>query len=297
MTTTSLLAPAKINLYLHVTGKRADGYHLLDSLVSFADIGDMLSIAPATCFSFHVKGPYAPNFTAQDLDPSLSSGNLVVKAVRALSEITGRTPAFKITLTKNIPLESGLGGGSSDAATCLRGLMKLWNITPDAPFLNELMLNLGADVPVCLSCKSAYMRGIGEEISPLTHMPEIPILLVWPGKGHSTKSIFKHYTAAYKSGIAAPKGFDTTDMLIDFLSKTGNDLYEAASHITPDIKQVLDLLNRQDGALLSRMSGSGTSSFALFKNEKTAKTAAQNILQSHPEWWIRTGWLNQPVCN
>ncbi len=287
-------APAKINLYLHLTGKRGDGYHLLDSLVGFANIADQLIIEPAPRFSFSVQGPYARSFSAKDLDPSINSHNLVVRAAKALAQETGNRPDFKITLTKNIPLESGLGGGSSDAATCLWALMKAWNIPHNAPFLDGLMLKLGADVPVCLKCQPTFMRGIGETLSPAGEIPEIPVLLIWPGKGHSTQTVFKQYASPFTPPIEQPNSFKETKDLINFLQTTENDLYAPACCLTPEISEMMALINEQNNVLLSRMSGSGTSAYALFEDEEQALNAAENILRTKPHWWVKTGWLNRP---
>ncbi len=165
--TLTVFAPAKINLYLHITGRRPDGYHLLNSLVAFADVGDRLSFAPANDFLFDINGPYAAAFTAADRDAGPNSSNLVVRAVRGLSEAVKRPPQVRVTLTKNLPLASGLGGGSADAAAALWGLLEWWGMNAAAvPGFDGLMRGLGADVPACLSCGPQWVGGTGENLYP-----------------------------------------------------------------------------------------------------------------------------------
>src|SRR3989339_388717 len=172
-----IFAPAKINLFLHVTGRK-DDYHLLDSLVVFADIGDEVILEPAVDFSFEITGPFASHFRVAESDCSPNSGNLLVRAVWKMAEAARKKPDVKITLVKNLPLASGLGGSSTDAAAAIWGLLEHWRMVKHPPFLADLLLNLGADVPACLDCRPVLMRGKGEILSPIQEMPELPILLV-----------------------------------------------------------------------------------------------------------------------
>lgn len=258
-------APAKINLSLHITGKRADGYHTLNSIIAFADIGDEIILEPAKEFSFEVEGP-------KELE---NDNNLVVKAVHLMAEKYNRKPDFKITLMKNLPIASGIGGGSADAAATLRAIKKHWNVNDD---LTDIAIKLGADVPVCLMNKSHYVTGIGEKLEPVT-IPPMHILLVNPGKACSTAEVFSKFPATYKPEQPAPKNID--------LKKLENDLTAAACEIVPEIKDILKTLN--DHSPIARLSGSGATCFALFENAADAEKAAQKI--QNPNWWIKTGKL------
>lgn len=292
--TLSVLAPAKINLFLHVIGRRADGLHLLDSLVGFTDIGDELKIEPADHFEFVVKGPFSGSFEHSERAPSADSQNSVVRAAHALAHMTGHSLDIKITLQKNLPLASGIGGGSSDAAACVWGLMKLWSVPPQPPFLDDLLLALGADVPVCFHCKTTQMRGIGEKLAQLSSFPECPIVLVNPGVSCSTAEIFKSYDLLEHPYTAMPTEFDTVYELCEFLKRVDNHLYKPALQKLPILSSVLETLSETDNVLLARMSGSGATCFALYETEEAAERAAEEIAIQHPAWWVKSGWLNRP---
>lgn len=293
--TLNIFAPAKVNLYLHLTGRRDDGYHLLDSLVAFADIGDRVRIEPATDFTFAVEGPFARAFTAQEKDASPNSSNLVVRAVWAMAEAMRRPPAIRVTLEKNIPLAAGIGGGSSDAAAVIWGLIQLWNIKlTAAQWLPKLMLGLGADVPVCLPCQPVRMRGIGDEFSPVPSYGDIPILLVNPGARCPTADVFRLYDGGFRSSAPALAEGQGPAALAAALRDTGNDLTVPAMAIVPDIATVLEMLEQQPQCLLSRMSGSGATCFGIFEDETSVLDAAEHIMRAHPGWWVRGGMLNRP---
>lgn len=282
----TLPSPAKINLYLHITGKRDDGFHLLDSGVTFAKIGDELHFETATSFLFHVNGPYAAAFSEKDLNAAATSHNLVVKAAHSFSKATGCPLNVKITLTKNLPLGSGIGGGSSNAATTLEGLSQFWDIK-DAP-LYDIAKTLGSDVAVCLSPHTLkLMQGIGELISPLPlSLPPLAILLVNPNIPCPTAAVYK--TLRLES-YTQPLTLETSDSPIDFLKNmTRNDMTEAAINIVPEITDVLKCLSEQRECLLARLSGSGATCFGLFSNKTDCITAENNIRAKHPNWWIKT---------
>jgi|TARA_R110002126_G_scaffold13118_1_gene55808 4-diphosphocytidyl-2-C-methyl-D-erythritol kinase len=292
--TLSILAPAKVNLFLHITGKRDDGLHLLDSLVAFTDIGDEVKIERSTGFSFNVKGPFASSFEDDEQSSAANSKNIVVKAARALALLAGQPLDVAITLHKNLPLASGVGGGSSDAAACIWGLMKLWSLPPQAPYLNDLLLTLGADVPVCYQCQSARMRGIGEDIEPLARFPEVPILLVNSGIGCSTADIFSAFGEAPQMHSEMPSGFDDIYSLCEFLKLADNHLYSAALQKLPVLPDVIKALQATSDVLISRMSGSGGTCFALYDTAEAAQRAAEEMTAAHPTWWVKRGWLNRP---
>lgn len=292
----TIFAPAKVNLFLHIAGRRPDGYHLIDSLVTFADIGDRVRLDPAPNFSFAIEGPFAGAFVADEKTCGPESKNLAVRAVWQLAEKTGRTPRFRLTLTKNLPLGAGLGGGSSDAAAVLWGLMDLWNIPAHAPFLPDLMLNLGADVPVCVSARPAMVGGIGEILRPAPDLPEIPVVLIWPGRGSNTAQAFKTFRDSgtpFHKASALPKALNTIQDVVAFLETTGNDLLESACVQVPEIPESLNALRNEPGCALVRMTGAGSACFGLFAREEDASAAALSLARTLPRAWIRSGWLGR----
>lgn len=292
-----IFAPAKINLFLHVTGQRKNGYHELDSLVTFADIGDTLTLESGSAPTLEIIGDHSHAFKETERDSSEQSQNLVTQALLKLAKLTGQSPDIKITLDKYLPLSSGIGGGSADAAATIWGLLKYWDITPQSlNALDELLTSLGADTPICFHCNSAQMRGIGENITPYRHFPEIPCLLVNPGKACSTQNIFQSIPKVYSDTVTMPEeGFDTITALCHFLDeKTANDLQKTAIDLIPDIGAVLDTLQAIPDCKLARMSGSGATCFALFEEEADAKAAQHQLIQDNPDWWIRFAWLNRP---
>ncbi len=289
-----IFAPAKVNLFLHLTRKRRDGYHELQSLISFADIGDYVTIEPAQSFSFHVTGDFADSFLDNEQSSHLDCSNLVVKATRALSQISNKALKARITLTKDLPLAAGLGGGSSDAAATIWGLMQFWGIKSDEPYLLPLMTKLGADVPVCLNCQNSVVEGIGEILTPAPEIEEIPILIVNPLISCPTKDIFLHHNGIFKEKIKIPDYFSSIFDYVDFLKSTDNDLYMPASKLVPEIGNIINALETQNSCLLARMTGSGASCFALFENIEQAKQAKQAIIDENPDWWAKTGWLGRP---
>jgi len=286
----AVLAPAKINLYLHVTGRRADGYHTLDSLVVFADMGDRIRLKPAKELSFSIDGPYARAFPASGKDSSPNSANLVVRAAHRLADAIQRDLALDIRLTKNLPPASGIGGGSTDAAATIWALLEWWGIPPQAvPGLDDLMLGLGADVPVCFACAATRMTGIGEKLEPVEALEEIPAVLVNPGRPCATTAVFGELKGAF--GEKAPD-YEGSD-LIGYLTQTRNDLTQAASALVPEIAEALGLIEKQQGCRMARMSGSGATCFGLFGSEMEALEAAEEILRAHPNWWVRATVLNR----
>ncbi|MCB1531880.1 MAG: 4-(cytidine 5'-diphospho)-2-C-methyl-D-erythritol kinase [Alphaproteobacteria bacterium] len=292
--TLTIFAPAKINLYLHVTGRLDNGYHSLDSLVAFADIGDQLRIEPAQDFEFEINGPYARMLGPKEQDASPHSGNLVVQAAWALARAAQKVPNVKATLTKNLPIASGLGGGSSDAAAMLWGLLEWWELSTQAHYLPGLMARIGADIPVCLPCKPARMRGIGDILDPAPPMGEAPIVLVNPAKACLTADVFRHYSGTYKEPHTLPDSLLDFKNLIAFLKTQENDLYEPACAVVPEIRNVMNALEAQKGCALARLSGSGATCFGLFEDEANAQDAARSIAEENPDWWVKVGWLNRP---
>lgn len=268
---------------------------MLDSLVVFADIGDEITIEQADQFSFDVSGPYADFFTEAEKDTDFKSKNLVVKAAHELARILQQDLSVRIGLEKNLPLASGLGGGSSNAAETLRGLMTYWNVEPkDCPGLDNVMLGFGADVPVCFGGVPVIMRGIGDELSAPISIAKTPVVLVNPGQLCHTKDIFQGFDRDFLAPISLPEAEELTrfDGLISFLTQTENVLTDAAIAAVPEIRDVLDLLQAQERCRLARMSGSGASCFGLFEHDSDAQQAAALISKNKPDWWVKAGYLN-----
>jgi 4-diphosphocytidyl-2-C-methyl-D-erythritol kinase len=272
-------APAKVNLTLQVTGRRADGYHELESLVVFADVGDDLRIEPADGLTLTVDGPFAAGLAGE-------GDNLVLRAARALAHRAGNAPGTAMTLTKNLPVASGIGGGSADAAAALRGLFRVWNLTLPAAELAALALSLGADVPVCLRGEPVVMSGIGEALQPVPAVPPLWLLLVNPGVAVSTPAVFKALAGAF-SMVTEPRlpppdpaGF------IAWVAARGNDLEAPACRLAPAVGAVLAALRQRPDCLLARMSGSGATCFGVFASGAAARAGAAAVAARNPDWWV-----------
>jgi len=283
-------APAKVNLALHVTGKRADGYHLLDSLVVFCGAGDSLTASPAPDLALAVTGPFA---TAAGPD----GDNLVLAAARGLARLCGVTAGAHLTLIKNLPVGAGLGGGSADAAAALRLLCRLWRVAPSADALAGLALTLGADVPVCLAGTPCRMEGIGERLSPLPPLPPgLALVLVNPGLPVATPSVFKALAGRFGPALPPlpPQGFRDGPGLAAYLRACRNDLLAPAEAICPPIGQVLAALTAQPGLLATGLSGSGATCWGLAPSLAAAADAADQLKSARRAWWVTAGALTVP---
>jgi 4-diphosphocytidyl-2-C-methyl-D-erythritol kinase len=269
-------APAKVNLALHVLGRRADGYHDLDSIVVFADLADRLTLTPAEDWSLDIVGPFAG-------DLGNGADNLVLHAAKALEQLLpGSIRPARLRLDKNLPVASGLGGGSADAAAAIRGLLTLCGIAQEKIDLARLAVTLGADVPVCLYGKTCRMTGIGERIEPLTDVPRMPALLVNPGVAVATAEVFRMLTLSPGQAGFAPIPRRQGDVLA-WLAACRNDLQPAAVTLVPAVGEVLDKLAASSGCRLARVSGSGATCFGLFEEIDAVEAAAQHM-RAHG-WW------------
>lgn len=272
------LAPAKVNLFLHVGARRDDGFHPLQSLAVFAGEGpaaDVLTAQAATALELRLDGPFAGGLEAEP-------DNLVLRAARAL----GHDQGAALTLTKNLPVASGIGGGSADAAAALRALRGLWDLPLDEAALCTLAASLGSDIPVCVPSRPAFMEGRGEILTPVTVMPRLSMLLVNPGVPVPTRDVFAALQTRRGTEMPLPQGaFRDTGDLLRFLETTGNDLEAPARAIQPVIGEVLTLIAAQPGALLARMSGSGATCFGLFADDECCSRAATSLKAAHPQWW------------
>jgi 4-diphosphocytidyl-2-C-methyl-D-erythritol kinase len=275
-------APAKVNLYLHITGKRDDGYHLLDSLAVFAGLADRLTFASSTELSLTVTGPFASSLSAEP-------DNLVLRTARMLAAENDIQPTGALTLEKNIPVASGIGGGSADAAAALRLLCRAWRLNPGPPALDRIAAALGADVPVCLRNRPLRMRGVGEKLTPAPALPRFGLVLVNPGVPLATVSVFRARSGHGSGEAVLPDRWDTAGSMAAALSGLTNDLEAAAITLVPSINDVLRAIAGTRGCLLARMSGSGASCFGLFGTDREAEAAAREI--ARPGWWSWGGTL------
>lgn len=271
-------APAKVNLCLHVTGRRADGYHLLDTLAVFAEAADLVEVAAAAETSLAVSGPFAGPL---DSDPA---DNLVLRAAAALA---GRGPGFACRLTKNLPVAAGLGGGSADAAAALRAMAGLCGQAPDDEELARLGLALGADVPMCLRSVPLRARGVGEEIEPLDGFPRLSLVLVNPRVPVSTGEVFRRLGGRFGGPAADPTGLRDSRDVAGWIAATRNDLEEPARAVEPAVAAVLDALGDEPGCLAARMSGSGATCFGVFDDDAAAERAARQLGGAQPGWWVQ----------
>ena len=275
-------APAKLNLYLHITGKRADGYHLINSLFVFSELADEVSAALADEFSLTVSGPFAHYLNVQD--------NLVMEAAKLLHEATGSQNKAALHLVKNLPVAAGLGGGSADAAAALRVLAKLWKITIAASEMKALALKLGADVPACMDSAPLFVSGIGEVMQRAPALPELYLVLINPGTHLLTADVFREFKGPF---LEAPITNETRtrEDFIAYLKTRFNALQQPAMHLLPSIQVMLDALNEDKQCLLARMSGSGPTCFGLFATAEQADAAAAHIQRTHPSWWVKSSRL------
>jgi 4-diphosphocytidyl-2-C-methyl-D-erythritol kinase len=286
MTTLRDTAFAKINLTLAVLGRRADGFHEIDSLVAFTALGDDVALEPGETLDLAVEGPFAG---------ALGSGNLVIEAAEAAKALHSELRLGRFRLMKRLPVAAGLGGGSADAAAALRLLARANRGTLPETTLTTLAQRLGSDVAVCLGSRPSLMTGRGEKVKPVTGFPSCGVLLVNPGLPLATQEVYAALKAgpvpAWPNEVEAPNFTGDFAKLIDYVAARRNALEAAAIAFVPMIKDVLAALSRLDGARISRMSGSGPTCFALFATEDEAKRAAAALSQSHPDWWLAASTL------
>jgi 4-diphosphocytidyl-2-C-methyl-D-erythritol kinase len=276
-------APAKVNLFLHVTGKRSDGYHLLDSLVVFAEAADRIRFTPSDTLALAITGPFAASLAAEP-------DNLVLRAARMLAAEAGVRPSGTLNLDKQLPVASGIGGGSADAAATLRLLCRVWRLNPINEVVVHIASRLGSDVPVCLQSTPMVMRGVGERLTPAPSLPSCGLVLVNPGVPLATAAVFRARAPGnYTPEAALPDTWDTAARMAVALSGLTNDLQSPAIALMPAIQTVLRAIADRPGCLLARMSGSGATCFGLFGNVEDAKAAAGEL--AGPGWWSWGGGL------
>lgn len=274
------LAPAKVNLTLEIRGKRPDGYHELESLVLFADFGDTVEYRSGGPFSLSVTGPFAA---------VLQGDNLLEHATRAFAELAGSDPGGAFHLVKRLPVAAGLGGGSADAAAALRILMSSGGPV-DRSALLAAAARIGADVPCCLAASAAIMTGVGDKLHPLAAFAPISAVLVNPMMPLATRDVFRELGAKPLAAEPAPPlipSFASVADLAAYAQARSNDLEAPARRLLPVIGDILSVLDRAPGAILSRLSGSGPTCFAVFASASQARTAAAAIARDHPNWWVQ----------
>ena len=287
-------ARAKVNLTLRVNGRRADGYHDLESVVAFADCADRLTLSPGPDLDLKMSGPLAQ--ACGD-----TSDNLVLKAARLLAERIPNMKAGSFSLDKALPVAAGIGGGSADAAAALRLLAQLNGLAIDDPRVIEVAQLTGADVPVCINSLGCVMSGVGETLEPLS-LPTMPCVMVNPGVPVATKDVFK--ALGLRNGellVGAtdvflqdrwPDAKSSLEDWVEALAASSNDLEAPAMRVQPVIGQVIAALNATNGAWLARMSGSGATCFAIYENTAEAGRAAEKLRRDHPGWWVHAGTLS-----
>lgn len=283
----SVTAPVKINLYLMLTGRREDGYHLVDTLIVFGAFGDQVTLEPSNRLELTVTGPFAEDLPANE-------ENLVIRALQQLREKTGALGGARVTLDKRIPLASGVGGGSADAAAAMLGACRLWGLGDDCrEAVMAVAMGLGADVPACVYRRPCFASGIGQDLLAAPTLPNAGLVLVNPGIKLSTPAVFRERRSGFEPSVAdADARIDTVPALVDFLEERENVLTNAATRLAPSIADVLYEIEQLPGCRLARMSGSGATCFGIFDDAAAAEKAAAALNQSG--WWVQATEIRMP---
>jgi 4-diphosphocytidyl-2-C-methyl-D-erythritol kinase len=281
-------ARAKLNLYLHVLGRRADGYHALDSLVAFADVGDVLTVSPAETLQLEIAGPFAPALASERPE-----NNLVWRAATRLAETAGVPPRARLSLEKNLPVASGIGGGSADAAAVLLLLSELWGVRMAEAEIQRLAFSLGADVPMCVKGMPLFAGGAGEDLTPAPALPPAHVVLVNDGTALATKDVFARRSGPFSETARFSQAPADARALARLLAQRRNDLEAPARSLAPSIATVIEALAAEPGCLLARMSGSGATCFGLFAERTEAKKARARLASARPRWWLAMAALSR----
>lgn len=278
------MAPAKVNLWLRVTGRRDDGYHLLDSLVAFVSVADTVTVRSAGQPAFTISGPQAAALAGVPDD------NIVLRAAELMARIAGeRASPVSLHLSKVLPVASGIGGGSADAAAVIRCLMRLWDLDLP-PRADKEIVALGADVAMCVRSTTAYVSGIGDNLEPgPADLSGLAVLLINPGLPLGTPAVFKARQGLFSDPVPRPDPGAGIDAAISAIASAGNDLEAAAKGLCPEIATVIETLKAQSGVLHAGLSGSGATCFGLFRDKRSAEAAGQIIAAQNSAWWCRAG--------
>ncbi len=274
-------SPSKLNLFLEVLSKRRDGYHNLNSLMCFCNIGDNIEIRESKKFIFKAQGDFANKLNDPD--------NIIIKAIKKLEFFLKVKIKLEIILTKNLPVASGLAGGSSNAATVIKAVLNLLKLKIKKKLLDKILISLGSDVPFCFYGKTSIVRGFGNKIIPVFPIPNLYVLLVNPLIEVSTKKIFNKIEKFTKIKTEYPMKKIKNDVFFELLSKSKNDLEDLVRREYPDIKKILDIFQEKTNSIFFRMSGSGATCFAFFENQDNLKTAESILKKRKEKWWIRSG--------
>lgn len=277
-----VFAPAKINLTLKVGRPRADGLHPLQSVVMFADVGDVVEAAPSDGFSLTLRGEFSEGL-------STDADNLVLRAAHALAALAGvKAPGAALSLEKNLPIASGIGGGSSDAAATLRALNLLWELNLPTAQLAEIARTLGADVPVCVAAQTAFMTDAGESFRPVS-APSFAAVLVNPLIPLPTANVYRQFDRMNLGSALAPSPpphWPDPDAALREIAARGNDLEPAARALLPELDDIAALMRNDARVLHAGLSGSGATMFALVQNSEHAEALAETWQRAHPDWWV-----------
>lgn len=274
-----LQAPAKINLFLHITGKREDGYHLLQSVMVFVDVGDELEFSPHDTLFLDVEGPFAG-------DMPEPNDNLVYKAAQMLAAEYKTHIRGTVKLTKKLPVASGIAGGSSDTAAALKGFVKLWGLPDERDRVHKIAQRLGADVPACMIAKPVWAEGIGEKLMPLPDMPQLHFVLANPMVPTPTPEVFGRFRNKFSPQIQFSGRRKSAQEWIADIKLYRNDLTDAALEVTPEIKAVLQALQGTQNCHAARLSGSGATCFGVYDSAEAAIAAVSQLKQQYPRWWV-----------
>ncbi len=275
-------APAKINLFLHVVGKRSDGYHLLESLTVFTEYGDKIQVIEDDELSLEIVGKFSSNLLFAPLEE-----NLVWKAAIAVQNCLSKPRGARIILTKNLPLASGIGGGSADAAATIKALCALWELDIHEKKLSEIALSLGSDVQACLYGKPVFMTGVGENLKPVELRGVAYLVLINPNIQLVTAEVFRDFSRSsviFRGANAVNRNYFDLSEITDEMGY-GNDLESVSIKKIPVIADIINLLKTTEGCYLARMSGSGATCFGLYNNKKAADNAAKKLLEKYPQAW------------
>ena len=288
MTQITVQAPVKLNLYLHVVGRLGDGYHEVDSLIAFTGFGDRIDVEEADRFDIEVQGDFASELPEKE-------DNLIIHGVRALREEAGFIGGAKITLTKNIPVAAGIGGGSADAAAAMWAVARLYGVdTKEKADLFKIGKGLGSDVPACLFRRPCFASGTGTELMAAPVLPEAGVVLVNPGIKLSTASVFKARKGGFTpDGSNLQANLEKVPLLVSFLKNRANDLTDAAVKLCPAVEDALYALEQMPGCRLARMSGSGATCFGIFDDLAAAELAA-SMFEGPDHWWVKPMALAMP---
>lgn len=276
-----LFSPAKINLFLEILSKRNDGFHNLNSLMCLCNIGDKIKISFSDRYSLDITGSFSDDLKVDN--------NIITRTVKRLEIFCKRKFNVSIILEKNLPISSGLGGGSSNAATVVRGIMKIFNLNIKKVDLDKLLISIGSDVPFCYYGKPSLVGGIGDEIMPVEYLESLKVLLVNPLVGISTKSIFNKIKSFNTNPTKFPFGKINKKKLINILNKSNNDLQNVVIKNSPEVNEIIHFFKNETQSIFYRMTGSGATCFGIFDTYSHVREAEQKFKEKNNDWWVSSG--------